>query len=108
MNAPLLPVGAKVVCIDDTFDPLARTFYDRLPEAGGVYTVFASCVGSKWDTGEPLPGVVLEELFFTDGDRPAGFAASRFRPREDLEEHESGQVAVSSRMTLLVLATTAS
>lgn len=73
-------IGQQVVCVDDKFEPKARTVFDALPVRSRIYhvrNVYVSLV-----TGSPA--INLDEIVGaparTCPTRECGFFAARFRP----------------------------
>ena len=90
--------GEKVVCINDTFEPLHRKLYRELPKKGDIYTVRECSIG-RTKTGAVDPGIsfrlLLEEMtndldpYMDEASaEELGFRSDRFAPLSSLEEEE--------------------
>ncbi|MCX6958498.1 MAG: hypothetical protein NT164_08180 [Verrucomicrobiae bacterium] len=88
----------KVVCINDTFEPLHRKLYRELPKKGEIYTVRECSIG-RTKTGAADPGIsfrlLLEEMtndldpYMDEASaEELGFRTDRFAPLTSLEEEE--------------------
>ena len=88
----------KVVCINDTFEPLHRKLYRELPKKGEIYTVRECSIG-RTKTGAVDPGIsfrlLLEEMtndldpYMDEASaEELGFRTDRFAPLTSLEEEE--------------------
>ncbi len=94
----MFDIGEKVVCINDTFEPLHRKLYRDLPKKGEIYTIRDCSIG-RTRTGAADPGIsyrlLLEEVI-NDLDpymdeasaEELGFRSDRFAPLTNLEEEE--------------------
>ena len=83
MNPPAYwSVGQKLICINDTFPRAVLDWCDRLPSAGGVYTIRAMQIGRDRITGGESLGFLLEEIVnpLSSLEKEAGFVAERFTP----------------------------
>lgn len=85
--------GQKVVCVDDTFGPIAR-FYTALPVKDKVYVVRGLAPAVEFIAGkkEESIAVYLEGLVNpcsnTPPNRERGFSCNRFVPLEELTEDQ--------------------
>jgi hypothetical protein len=88
--------GQKVVCINDTFQPIIQAIYNQLPVKGDVYTIREVFLGrEKIVRGgdSATVGLLLEELKnppdpFHQGKQELGFSSERFAPLEELPAEE--------------------
>jgi hypothetical protein len=104
----MFDTGEKVVCINDTFEPLHRKLYRELPKKGEIYTIREFSLG-RTRTGAIDPGIsyrlLLEEIS-NDLDpymeetlaEELGFRSDRFAPLASLEEEEE----VEEQMTTAI------
>ena len=94
----MFDVGEKVVCINDTFEPLHRKLYREFPKKGELYTVRECSIG-RTKTGAADPGIsfrlLLEEMtndldpYMDEASaEELGFRSDRFAPLSSLEEEE--------------------
>jgi hypothetical protein len=92
----MFDIGEKVVCINDTFEPLHRKLYRELPQKGEIYTVRECSIG-RTKTGAADPGIsyrlLLEEMsndldpYMDEASaEELGFRSDRFAPLSSLEE----------------------
>ena len=92
----MFDTGEKVVCINDTFEPLHRKLYRELPKKGEIYTVRECSIG-RTKTGTVDPGIsfrlLLEEMtndldpYMDEASaEELGFRTDRFAPLTSLEE----------------------
>ena len=81
--------GNKVICIDGTFPPDIRDYFNALPEKGVVYTV-RDVVPGLTGTLKEEPAVYLEELVNLPNQHgiEPGFACRRFRELDPEEEEQ--------------------
>lgn len=83
----MLDIGQKVVCINDTFDPITKGLYAALPVKGQTYVIRDLELGIGIGA-ERVPKVSLKlvGLINPPGPPPAsrerGFDSDRFRPLE--------------------------
>lgn len=94
--------GEKVVCVNDTFDPMHRAIYKALPTKDEIYTI-RDCTIGRTRTGGSDKGVsylvYLVEL--VNGPDPymhdanaeeLGFRSDRFAPLVDVEESAEAEI----------------
>lgn len=84
--------GQKVVCIDDTFAPLAKQLYTALPVKDQVYVVRGMAPGIALNCKDDELAVYLVGLHNPSSQkapfREYGFKAERFRPLDELTTEE--------------------
>ncbi len=104
----MFDIGEKVVCINDTFEPLHRKLYRELPKKGEIYTIRDCSIG-RTRTGAADPGIsyrlLLEEItndldpYMNEASaEELGFRSDRFAPLTSLEEEEK----VEEKMTIAI------
>jgi hypothetical protein len=83
--------GQKVVCIDDTFEPMVAYFYTALPVKDKVYVVRgmapAITINHQEDICVYLVGLQNPNSSKAPH-RERGFRCERFRPLDELTEEE--------------------
>lgn len=90
-----MTVGMRVVCIDGKFPIDASKYYVAFPIEGVVYTIRSVSLGCNWrgEAGEVC--VHLREIINPKSSKSPyperGFNAERFRPLEEITEHEEKQ-----------------
>lgn len=94
----MFDTGEKIVCINDSFEPLHRKLYRDLPKKGEIYTVRECSIG-RTKTGAADPGIsyriLLDEIindldpYMDEGSaEELGFRSDRFAPLTTIEEEE--------------------
>jgi len=93
INKTMFCPNQKITCINDSFPPDIRDYFNALPVKGNMYTVRDIVPGTTWKLKEE-PAVYLVELVNmpnAHGIEP-GFACRRFAEPEDvIEEMETEQ-----------------
>lgn len=88
-----MQVGQKVVCINDTFDPLIASLYVTLPKKWVTYVIRDVILGinAKGEPGEVC--IYLLGMHNPKSNTPPfperGFNAERFRPLDEVETSSS-------------------
>lgn len=93
----MFDIGAKVVCINDTFPPAILNYMKNLPKKGSVYTVRDIIPANDWNGGETA-AVLLAEVRNAPAPHrkqwgECGFAVDRFRELDELTDEERAAIA---------------